>query len=88
MALSVLRINYGYEGYGLYDSITETFLLKGTQEELFDWKHLMEEVEQQKSNEKYLQKLKSKYRNLLIKAGHTEQTADKFLKEKIPGLYV
>ena len=87
MALSVLQIQYGENSHGLYCSEQQKMILFGNQDEMFGWKHVIEEVEQQHSNDKYLKKIRKERMKLLIQAGNTKEKAESFLKERMPYLF-
>lgn len=87
MALSVIKSGPGYKGYGLYDSKKERFLLTGTSEEMFDWKHRIETREQNADNQAYFHTLRQEWIDLLVKGGNTEYEAELFLKQNMKFLY-
>jgi hypothetical protein len=86
MSLSVLQL--APNGHHiLYDSDQEKAILMGTQEEMFDWKNLMETIDQNISNRLYFDQLREERMALLVNAGHTQQSAENFLKKQMPYLY-
>lgn len=64
MALSVLSIDTNKGVFGLYDSITEKFIMTGKSHEMYKLKHEIEEAEQQDDNKIYFQELMKKYKKM------------------------
>lgn len=61
--------------------------MSGTDSEISEWKHKMEQLEQQKLNKAHFDELKKEYLALLIKQGNPIEKAEEFLKEKMPFLF-
>lgn len=87
MALSIIRVGEGYNKYGLYDSGSQTFLIQGTMDEVFAFKHDVEQRQQAQDNARYAASLRVKWVSLLMQAGNTYEQADQFLKKQMPFLY-
>lgn len=86
MSYSVLQIAPCGE-YVLYDGKQQKAILSGSQSEMFDWKHKIEEAEQKRDNKEYFDQLREERLALLVAAGHTQQSAEDFLKKQMPYLY-
>lgn len=86
MALSVLQIP-PYGPYVLYDSVSGKALLEGNEDELYEWKHLMENAEQQASNRVWMDQLREERLKLLVDCGCTQERAEAFLRDKMPYLF-
>lgn len=86
MSYSVLQLAPCGE-YVLYDGKKQKAILSGSQSEMFDWKHNIEEAEQKKANREYFDNLREERLALLVAAGHTQQSAENFLKQNMPYLY-
>lgn len=81
MALSVLSI---YESqFGLYDSISEKFIMMGSSQEMYKLKHEIEEAEQQKDNKEYFEDLIQKYIKMLDSIKFIEDKKPSFIQKKI-----
>ena len=81
MALSVLSI---YESqFGLYDSISEKFIMMGSSQEMYKLKHEIEEAEQQKDNKEYFEDLIQKYIKMLDSIKFIEDKKPSFTQKKI-----
>ena len=87
MALSVIQIGYGPNSHGMYDSRQKKIIMTGEKEELFNIKHILEEMEQQKSNADHMKMLRKKYVKIVLSSGITKEEANKFLEERIPEMY-
>ena len=89
MALSVILINptSSKNTHMLYDSESQSSILQGTQEEMFQWKHSMETAQQQVANIEHLNALKEQYLQQLLEGGNTKEQAELFLKKQMPFLY-
>lgn len=87
MSLSVIQIGFGLKSHGLYDSTQKKIVLAGLQDEIFQWKNIIEEAQQQKDNEEYMLTLRKERIALLVNAGNTQEEAEQFLKEKMSYLY-
>lgn len=89
MALSVLLINpqSSKNTHMLYDSESQSSILQGTQEEMFQWKHSMETAQQQVANKEHLNALKDQYLQQLLEGGNTKDEAELFLQKQMPFLY-
>lgn len=88
MALSVLRVrNTGPNTHILWSSETQTAMLKGTEDEMFDMKQAMETKEQQADNEAHRKMLLDKYLSMLTSGGHTIEEATNFLTAQMPKLF-
>lgn len=87
MSLSVLQLAPTSSDHILYCSEQKKAILSGTQSEMFDWKHKMEEAEQQTQNRLYIDQLREERKKLLIACGHSEVTALNFLKQYMPYLF-
>lgn len=86
MAYSVLTLDSN--NCCLYCSEKQSCILTGTREEMFEWKHKMEDGEQQIDNAEYMQQVKKERLALLISAGNTEEKATTFLKKAMPYLFL
>lgn len=86
-ALSVLSIGPKFGDYALWQG--DTILLKGSQEELFSIKNVMDESEQQKANSEWREAHKQKMLTMLTTpgSGNTPEEAEQFLKKTMPYLY-
>ncbi|HNU14050.1 MAG TPA: hypothetical protein PKI55_06275 [Chitinophagaceae bacterium] len=87
MALSVLQLAPTSSDHVLYCSDQKKAILCGTQAEMFDWKHKMEEAQQQIENRLYLDRLREDRKELLINCGHSKESATDFLKQQMPYLF-
>lgn len=61
--------------------------MSGKKEELFDIKHILEEMEQQKDNEKHFRKLKKKYMDIMTSGGNSRRASEELLKKQMPFLF-
>jgi hypothetical protein len=86
MALSVLSL-VGND-YGLYDSEKKRIVMKGTEEDMFNWKHIMEAAVQQVENRRYMDELRRERTLLLVNAGYGQEEATAFLKKQMPYLWM
>lgn len=87
MALSVLRLAPTATDHVLYCSEQQKAILAGSEQEMYEWKHTLEEAQQQTENRLYMDQLREERKALLISCGHSEETAVKFLKEQMPYLF-
>ena len=89
MAYSILSIGRisGRETHIIWDSDTESCILKGTQDELFDIKHKMETAEQNAANAEWAKQFREEMRQYLVASGNSLEDTDNFLKSKMPYLY-
>lgn len=72
MAYSVLQMTASQTGdYFLYCSEQKKSILTGTQDEMYDLKHCIEEMEQMEDNRQYLNNLKKQRQALLKNAVHS-----------------
>ncbi len=88
MALSVLTIGTGKNSHGIWESETETLLMTGEKREMFDIKHIIEQMEQNAANKEHFEKLREKYIKIMVEGGNTPEAAEGLLKSKMPFLYV
>lgn len=88
MALSVLTLRLGEKSHGLYDSVQAKFIMAGTQDELYEWKHKIETEEQQAANKDYMDNLLKERTDMLILGGNTPEQATEFLKTYMPFLFL
>tara|TARA_R110000868_G_C10481064_1_gene729289 strand:- start:54 stop:326 length:273 start_codon:yes stop_codon:yes gene_type:complete len=86
MVLSVLHLGPSGE-YILYDGDQKKGILMGSETEMYEWKDKMETAEQHKANQEYMNELLNSRRELLISAGHSQQSAEDFLMKQMPYLY-
>jgi len=77
MALSVLRSG---NAHGLYDSKKKKMIMVGTENEMYGWKHKIEDAEQQKDNRQYMNQVKKDRILELVQSGYTQEEATTFLK--------
>lgn len=87
MALSVLRFAFGSDECYLYDSRLKGLILQGTEEEMYSWKHKMEDAEQKQSNREWLDEVRSERVALLVTGGYTNEQATEFLQKTMPYLF-
>ena len=87
MALSVLQLAPTATDHVLYCSQQKKAILSGPPDEMFEWKHKMEEAEQQAENRQYMDQLREERKALLIACGHSEEVAISFLKKQMPYLF-
>lgn len=85
MAYSVLT--NGDKDHILWDSETEKAVMTGSHDEVYTWKHRIEDGQQQKDNRQYMNELRKKYELLLITGGHSQEEATSFLKKSMPFLF-
>ena len=83
MALSVLSIHVSKGVYGLFDSISDSFLMTGTKNEMYKLKHEIEEAEQQEDNKKYFEGLIRYYTKLFSTIRNIEDVTKKSIERKI-----
>jgi hypothetical protein len=87
MAYSVLTIKTQDHSHGLYCSKQQKIIMGGTSAELFDIKHILEEMEQQQDNEKHLKALKKKYLKIMVSGGNSMKASEELLMKQLPFLY-
>ncbi len=87
MAYSVLSIAPGTAEKVLYCSIKQKAILSGSEQEMFDWKHTMEDAEQVKENQLYFDELREQRLALLVSCGHSADSATEWMKEHMPYLF-
>lgn len=86
MTLYVLKIG-PEDSYGLYNADDQTCMLKGKEEEMYEWKHKMETEEQNAANSEYMKNLLKERVGMLVSAGNSHEQAEVFLKKTMPYLY-
>lgn len=87
MALSILRIGYGEKSHCLYESGKEQVLMIGLEDEVTEWKHIIENYEQEQANKEYFDQLRAQRISLLVKAGNSPEQAETFLRAQMPYLF-
>lgn len=87
MAYSVLRLSNSGGDHILYDSNRQQAILSGEEQEMYDWKDKLESAEQLADNAAYMNNLRQERLTMLISSGHTEETAEAFLRKEMPYLY-
>lgn len=87
MAYSVLTIQTENHSHGLYCSKQEKIIMGGTSAEMFDIKHILEEMEQQQENQKHFKKLKKKYLKIMVSGGNSMKDSEELLRKQLPFLY-
>jgi len=86
MAYSILNLAPCGE-YILYCSEQKKAILMGSQSEMEDWKHTIEQMEVAEANREYFDQIREERLAMLISAGHTQQSATDFLTKQMPYLY-
>lgn len=87
MAYSVLTIQTEGHSHGLYCSKQEKIIMGGTSAEMFDIKHILEEMEQQQDNIKHFRRLKKQYLKIMVSGGNSMRDSEKLLTKQLPFLY-
>jgi len=83
MALSVLSINVSKEMYGLFDSVSKSFIMTGTSRDMYKLKHEIEEAEQQENNKEYFENLIRNYIHMFSTIKHIDAAAKQSIEKKI-----
>lgn len=87
MAYSVLTLRYGKNSHGIYCSAKGKVILAGTEDEMWAWKHLIDEKERVRDNTEYMLKLREERIQILVDGGNTREEAEQFLKNHMNYLY-
>ena len=87
MALSVLPLGPSRLRFGLWNSVTNSFQEKGTEKEMEDRKHNIEQLEQALANEAWKKEVRNKRIAELVADGYEPAIAKHIVKTHIPGLW-